>query len=110
MPLRHWSVSMIRLGLVAFLCSLSIISSCQTADTLKTADSDLRAMAVKIAGNGTNEEKVQRLVTWVNTNLEWVGTDYVKRSPEEILQRRAGNCADLASVLRKLLDYIDIHP
>jgi hypothetical protein len=97
--------------ILAFLLLCTpIICYGQATDATKASDVELRKLALTIAGEGTNQEKVQRLVTWVNTNLAWVATDYVQRTPEQILERRAGNCADLASVLRKLLDYVDIHP
>jgi transglutaminase-like putative cysteine protease len=42
-------------------------------------------------------------VNWINTNFEWSATDYRKRTPEEIIGRRAGNCSELANVLEVLL-------
>lgn len=48
-------------------------------------------------------ERAQRLVTWVNSNFEWKATDYVERTAEEIIERRGGNCAELSSVLERLL-------
>jgi hypothetical protein len=39
----------------------------------------------------------------MNSRLEWVATDYESRTPEQILARGAGNCADLSSVLERLL-------
>jgi transglutaminase-like putative cysteine protease len=52
---------------------------------------------------GTTKERTQRLVTWINMNLEWTATDYQKRTTEEIIRRRGGNCHELASVLERLL-------
>jgi hypothetical protein len=40
----------------------------------------------------------------MGSQLEWVATDYQERTPEQILARGAGNCADLASVLERLLE------
>jgi hypothetical protein len=39
----------------------------------------------------------------MNSRLQWVDTDYQKRTPEQILARGAGNCADLSSVLERLM-------
>ena len=39
----------------------------------------------------------------MNSRLEWVATDYQRRTPEQILARGAGNCADLSSVLERLI-------
>lgn len=70
---------------------------------------DIALLAKRIAGKtGRTEEKTRRLVTWINTNFKWSYTDYQKRTPEEIIQRRAGNCAELANVLATLLTKNDI--
>jgi hypothetical protein len=67
-----------------------------------TADS-VKEIAAKVAGNsGPVFDRAQRLVTWMNDNFEWTATDYKNRSIEEIIQRRAGNCADQAIVLSAL--------
>jgi len=47
-------------------------------------------------------------VHWVNDNFTWSATDYQKRTPQEIVARRSGNCAELASVLRMLLDSMHV--
>lgn len=65
---------------------------------------DLKALADSVAPRGTTLERTRTLVRWVNDNFTWSNTDYVKRTPEEIVARRAGNCAELASVLRAFLD------
>ena len=48
-------------------------------------------------------ERAQCLTDWLHESLEWVATDYQQRSVEEILERRAGNCAEQAKVLDRLL-------
>ena len=40
--------------------------------------------------------------------FEWSATDYQHRTVEEILVRRAGNCAEQALVLNRLLRALDI--
>jgi hypothetical protein len=69
-----------------------------------TAQVDLKALADSVAPTGTTLERTRTLVHWVNDNFSWSFTDYVKRTPQEIVARRAGNCAELASVLRAFLD------
>jgi hypothetical protein len=64
---------------------------------------EIDTLARQVAGEGDAVTRAQRLVTWMNARLEWVATDYVQRTPEEILIRGAGNCAELASVLERLL-------
>ncbi|HEY7640530.1 MAG TPA: transglutaminase family protein [Steroidobacteraceae bacterium] len=60
-------------------------------------------LARRVAGAGDSVSRTQRLVSWMNSRLEWVATDYQSRTPEQILARGAGNCADLSSVLERLL-------
>jgi hypothetical protein len=66
-------------------------------------------LARRIAGEtGSTAERTRRLVDWMQENLEWTWTDYRDRTPEDVLQRRAGNCAELASVLETLLTAIAV--
>ena len=69
---------------------------------------DLVQLATSVAGKGSALERTGRLVYWINDSLTWSATDYVRRSPTEILSRRQGNCADLASVLHMMLDSLGI--
>ncbi len=65
---------------------------------------DVDQLSLEIAGRfGNSVERTQRLVNWVNTNLEWTATDYQERTAEQIIQRRGGNCAELSKVLVRLL-------
>jgi hypothetical protein len=64
----------------------------------------IKELVQEVTGNkGGNEEKTRKLVRWINTNFTWSYTDYQKRTVEEIISRRAGNCAELANVLAALL-------
>jgi len=67
------------------------------------AGTEIDVLARDVAGEGDSITRAQRLVTWMNARLQWVDTDYEQRTPEEILKRGAGNCAELASVLERLL-------
>jgi transglutaminase-like putative cysteine protease len=69
---------------------------------------DIVRLATSVAGQGSALERTGRLVYWINDSLKWSYTDYVRRSPPEILARRQGNCADLASVLHMMLDSMGI--
>jgi len=86
--------------LLALILSLPASVGAQNA----TRRVDLKALADSVAPTGTTLERTRTLVHWVNDNFTWSYTDYVKRTPEEIVARRAGNCAELASVLRAFLD------
>ncbi len=72
------------------------------------APAEIDALAAKIAADGTVVERTARLVAWINRDFEWTATDYQRRTPEQIIERRAGNCADLARVLARLLDGVRI--
>jgi Transglutaminase-like superfamily len=74
----------------------------------QTPDVNLTALARLVAGPGPAFDQTARLVHWINDSLTWSATDYVRRTPREILARRQGNCADLASVLHILLDSLEI--
>ena len=69
---------------------------------------DIVRLATSVAGQGSALERTGRLVYWINDSLKWSYTDYVRRTPPEILARRQGNCADLASVLHMMLDSLGI--
>jgi transglutaminase-like putative cysteine protease len=70
---------------------------------LPTTAAEIDTLARRVAGDGDSVTRAQRLVSWMSSRLEWVGTDYQQRTPEQILARGAGNCADLASVLERLM-------
>lgn len=55
-----------------------------------------------------DDEKVKRIFSWINDEFKWVETDYVERTVEEILIRKAGNCAEHAKVVENVLNYIEI--
>ena len=73
------------------------------AENLPTSAAEIDTLAQRVAGDGDAVTRTQRLVSWMNSRLEWVATDYQRRTPEQILARGAGNCADLSSVLERLI-------
>lgn len=61
-------------------------------------------LAAEVAGtSGDVATRAQLLTAWLHEALDWVKTDYQQRSVDEILERRAGNCAEQAKVLDALL-------
>ncbi len=73
-------------------------------DKSAAGELNLPALAASVTGEkGSAFEKTERLVNWINTTFKWTYTDYQKRTVEEIIQRRGGNCAELATVLYTLL-------
>ena len=94
------------------IISIFLISSFLPSNVCSDYQSDLQLqnLALKVAGaKGSSKERTQRLVTWMNKNFEFTYTDYKKRTVEEIIQRRGGNCAEQARVLWALLEAIDIN-
>jgi transglutaminase-like putative cysteine protease len=66
---------------------------------------DIVQIVKSVAGHkGTTLERAQRLSHWLNANFEWAYTDYQKRTVQEIIAQRGGNCAEQARVLEALLD------
>lgn len=62
----------------------------------------------RIMGATKEDEKVKRIFSWINDEIEWIETDYQERTVEEILIRKAGNCAEQAKVVEKVLNHIGI--
>jgi hypothetical protein len=94
-------------GLLRILLAAQLFIACAAAapqpDALPVSQVEIDTLAKRVAGAGDSVTRTQRLVTWMSSRLEWVATDYEERTPEQILARGAGNCADLASVLERLL-------
>ncbi len=56
------------------------------------------------AGKQSDLQKAQAIVGWLVDHLAWTATDYQKRTVAEIIERKGGNCNELATVTRSLLD------
>jgi hypothetical protein len=81
-----------------------LVANSFAQDQSPTNAVNLKELAESVTGDkGSAYEKTGRLVSWINTNFKWTYTDYQKRTVEEIIQRRGGNCAELANVLYALL-------
>ncbi len=64
----------------------------------------IEQLASEVAGDaGDVTDRARHLTAWLHSELEWVATDYRQRSVDEIIERRAGNCAEQAQVLDALL-------
>ncbi len=96
--------------LPAVLASLTIASAAegQSATQEAAAPPQVRALADSVAGTGSAFARTRKLVYWINDSFQWSATDYQQRSPAQIIARRAGNCADLASVLDMFLDSLGV--
>src|ERR1700759_4337855 len=73
------------------------------------AETDLKALAAGIAARAhTNTERVTAVIGWAHTHLDWLTTDYQKRTVQEILDRKGGNCDEDARVVVALLDELGV--
>ncbi len=94
-----------------FISALLAVQGSASAQSIAGEQSgvpNVRLLADSVAKTGTSFVKTQRLVYWVNNSFTWSATDYQQRTPAQIIARRAGNCADLASVLHMLLDTLGV--
>jgi len=96
-----------RIALVMFAACPSLVFG-QSPESARTTVPDVRALGDSLAGHGSALHRTRRLVYWINDRYDWSYTDYERRTPEEVIARRAGNCAELASVLHLFLDSLEI--
>lgn len=98
------------------LLTLFAFSACnhpaadQNADTLyQLAQEDFPRFSQAISGEGQNDfERTQNIVTWLARHFDWKYTDYKKRTVPEIIERKGGNCNELAKVSKACMDELDI--
>lgn len=70
---------------------------------------DRKAFAEKVSRNATSEPgRAKAIVLWLTQHFDWKETDYKKRTVQEIIDRRGGNCDDLAVVALAAMD--ELHP
>lgn len=63
------------------------------------ARTDLKAFAQEVTKGASSElGQAQAIVRWLAHNFEWKATDYQRRTVAEIIERRGGNCNELAMV------------
>jgi len=99
----------VKFKLVILLFGICLLALPTQAQQSEQANVDLKQLTRAVAGDSTSTaEKTERLVKWINTNFQWSATDYKSRTVEEIVSRRAGNCAELAGVLAALLKAADL--
>jgi hypothetical protein len=70
---------------------------------------DLRRFALSISqGGGTDYEQAVRALDWLSHNFKWLATDYKQRTVREIIERKGGNCFELATVYMALIKTLGI--
>jgi transglutaminase-like putative cysteine protease len=73
------------------------------------AQTDLKALATGITASAhTNTERVTAVIGWAHSHLDWLNTDYQKRTVQEILGRKGGNCDEDARVVIALLEELGV--
>jgi hypothetical protein len=79
------------------------------SERIDTTNLNLRDLGEKITANDdTDYKKAATLLNWVSGHLEWLATDYKRRTVKEILERGGGNCYDLALVYVEIVKAMHI--
>jgi hypothetical protein len=109
-------------GIVAAALMLShvngVVSQTSEADSrraqpvsaiIDTAQIDLNQFAASIIkGERTDHERAVRLLDWLSHNFKWLATDYKQRTVKEVIDRRGGDCFELATVYMALIKTLGI--
>src|SRR6058998_3261037 len=73
------------------------------------ARTDLKAFAQQVSKDATSElGRAQAIVRWLAETFEWKATDYQKRTVPQIIERRGGNCNELAMVALAAMKELNI--
>lgn len=79
------------------------------SEKIDTTNLDLKALGEKITVNEkTDYAKARVLLNWVSNRLEWKATDYQVRTVKEIMARQGGNCYELASVYKAMINAMNL--
>jgi len=100
------------------LTTLLFLSNClfaqaplkgRDAELYSLAKSDIGKFAREVSKNERSElGRAQAIVKWLATRFEWKTTDYQKRTVAEIVERRGGNCNELAMVATAAMKALNI--
>jgi len=100
--------------LIFLLLAFGVVSAQQNTGSAdehlySLARTDLKAFAEQVSRGATSElGRAQAIVRWLAQNFEWKATDYQKRSVPEIVERRGGNCNELAMVALAAMKELNI--
>jgi hypothetical protein len=79
------------------------------SERIDVTNLDLKSLGEQITANdNTDYKKATTLLNWVSGHLEWLATDYKRRTVKEILERGGGNCYDLALVYLEVVKAMNI--
>ena len=56
----------------------------------------------------TDYDRANQIVDWFARNFDWTATDYKQRTVRDILERRGGNCNELAMVARASMETLGL--
>ncbi|MCB9293522.1 MAG: hypothetical protein H6559_10425 [Lewinellaceae bacterium] len=81
---------------ILFLSFSAFYQQSSTDSLYHLAVSDLSAFSKHITVKAeTDFEKAKAVVDWYARHFDWTYTDYQKRTVQDILRRRGGNCNEL---------------
>jgi len=94
---------------ILVLASLSLYSQTSKDSLYQLAITDLSAFAKSITeAEDSDFEKTKSVVNWYARNFDWTYTDYQKRTVQDILERRGGNCYELAMATQATLEALGV--
>jgi len=83
--------------------------STQNEELYGLARTDLKAFAQQVSKDAKSElGRAQAIVRWLAQNFEWKATDYQRRTVQEIIERKGGNCNELAMVALSAMKELNI--
>jgi hypothetical protein len=70
---------------------------------------DRKAFAEEVSkGSASELGRAKAVVLWLTQHLDWQATDYKKRTVQEVIDRRGGNCDDLARVALEAMEQLHL--
>jgi len=95
--------------LAFFLLGSANAQTNQDRQLYSLARTDLKAFAQQVSKDSKSElGQAQAIVRWLAKNFEWKATDYQKRTVQEIIERKGGNCNELAMVALSAMKELNI--
>mgnify|MGYP000486184218 CR=1 FL=1 len=95
--------------LLIFLGSMAKAQNASLDSLYQLAVEDLSGFSkYLIADAKTEQEKAEKIIDWLARNFDWTATDYKKRTLKQILERKGGNCAELARVAAAAFEEVDL--
>lgn len=75
----------------------------------KIARTDIKSFAQEVSKNTKSDlGRAKSIVRWLTNNFDWKATDYQPRTIQQIIERRGGNCNELALVAIEAMKKLNI--